>query len=272
MNIGKVINIRCESHSNISIHELEPFQGKLKTLTKDKLDDLKNSLIKDGLPLALHVWRDEKGKNWILDGHTRITALKSLEDDGYFVPPIPVNIVQAKSKKDAAQIVLIANSRYSRMDETSLGNYMIEMELNLPDINLLDLIDIDMSDFKVGEDINPEDDDTYTRKVETPIYEPKGDKPELHHVYDKSKSDSLIDKINSSSLDQELKEFLIYSSYRHVKFNYKNIAELYAHQSKEAKELFEESALVIIDFDKAIELGFVKLTEKMKESITDDEE
>jgi hypothetical protein len=44
-------------------------------------------------------------------------------------------------------------------------------------------------------------------------------------------------------------------------FNYKNVAEYYAHSEKEVQELMEDSALVIIDYNKAIELGFVKLFE-----------
>ena len=44
-------------------------------------------------------------------------------------------------------------------------------------------------------------------------------------------------------------------------FNYKNIAEYYAHASKEIQELMEKSALVIIDVDDAIANGYVKLSE-----------
>ena len=51
------------------------------------------------------------------------------------------------------------------------------------------------------------------------------------------------------------------AAYRHTKFNYKNIAEYYAHANKEMQGLMEDSALVIIDFDKAIENGYVKLSE-----------
>ena len=53
------------------------------------------------------------------------------------------------------------------------------------------------------------------------------------------------------------------AAYRHTKFNYKNIAEYYAQSSKEMQELMEDSALVIIDFNKAIENGYVKLSEEI---------
>lgn len=151
MNIDKAISIKCTGHTNISIHELHGLQGDLKTLSKEHLDKIKQSLITDGLPLALHIWIDKDKKHWIIDGHTRVTALKSLESEGYFIPPIPVIPIIAKNKKEAAKTILIASSRYSRMDETSLSNFMIEMDLQLPEIELLDLIDIDMGQFDLEE-------------------------------------------------------------------------------------------------------------------------
>jgi hypothetical protein len=46
---------------------------------------------------------------------------------------------------------------------------------------------------------------------------------------------------------------LIKCSYRFIEFNYKNIAEYYSNAPKEIQELMEDLALVIIDFNKAIE-------------------
>ena len=50
-------------------------------------------------------------------------------------------------------------------------------------------------------------------------------------------------------------------AHRHLCFNYKNIAEYYAHASKEMQGLMEEQALVIIDFKRAIEQGYIELSE-----------
>lgn len=52
---------------------------------------------------------------------------------------------------------------------------------------------------------------------------------------------------------------------RHIVFSYSNIADYYAHSEKEIQNLFEESALVIIDFNKAIENGYVKLSKQIAE-------
>lgn len=103
----------------------------------------------------------------------------------------------------------------------------------------------------------------YTRKIETPNYEPKGEKPEVLELFDDSKEKSLLEKINASGLPEEQKTFLKKAAQRHVVFNYEKIAEYYSHSEKQVQELMEDSALVIIDFNKAIELGYVKLTEEI---------
>jgi hypothetical protein len=67
------------------------------------------------------------------------------------------------------------------------------------------------------------------------------------------KYDELVDKIKSADIPEEVKDFLLKASTRHIQFNYKKIAEYYSNAPKEVQELFEDNALVIIDFDKAIE-------------------
>jgi hypothetical protein len=103
--------------------------------------------------------------------------------------------------------------------------------------------------------------DIYTTKVESPIYEPKEEKPKEENLYNLGKYEDLMIKINDSKLSDKEKLFLQLAATRHIEFNYKNVAEYYAHSEKEVQELMEDSALVIIDYNKAIELGFVKLFE-----------
>ncbi len=54
------------------------------------------------------------------------------------------------------------------------------------------------------------------------------------------------------------------AAYRHAVFNYEMAADYYAHATPEMQRLMERSALVIIDFDAAIENGFVRLCEDIK--------
>jgi hypothetical protein len=108
------------------------------------------------------------------------------------------------------------------------------------------------------------DDQKYSSKIEAPIYEPKNEKPHIMELCDKSKTQRLIKEINQSSLPDEEKNFLIDAAKRHNVFNYEKIADYYAHATAEMQHLMERSGLVIIDFEKAIQYGYVKLCDEIR--------
>lgn len=106
----------------------------------------------------------------------------------------------------------------------------------------------------------------YNLSITSPIYTPKGKNFKLKDLYNISKVKELIKEIDENKdLSLEEKVFLKIAAYRHTVFNYEKIAEYYANSDSHLQELMENSALVIIDFDKAIEKGFVKLSGKIKE-------
>lgn len=104
----------------------------------------------------------------------------------------------------------------------------------------------------------------YTTKIDAPIYEPKNQKPHILELYDNQKTKRLIREIDQSSLPTEEKMFLVDAARRHTIFNYEKIADYYANSSKEMQHLMERSGLVIIDFEKAIEYGYVKICEDIR--------
>lgn len=109
-----------------------------------------------------------------------------------------------------------------------------------------------------------EQEQKYSTKIEAPIYEPKNKKPHLIELCDKSKTHRLIKEIDNSSLPLEEKRFLIDAARRHSVFNYEKIADYYSHSNKEMQNLMEKSGLVIIDFEKAIQYGYVRLCEEIR--------
>lgn len=135
-------------------------------------------------------------------------------------------------------------------DDEALARAQEEIGLSVEDWNVT-----------IGQKI----DDTYSRKIEAPVYEPSGVSPNLSDCYDSTKTEELIEEIKEAELPDEVREFLIYAAYRHTEFNYGMIADYYCNATKEIQELFENSALVIIDFKKAIEKGFVRLTDELLE-------
>lgn len=70
-------------------------------------------------------------------------------------------------------------------------------------------------------------------------------------------------------MPSDIEEFLKTAAMRHVKFNYKAIAEFYAHADANVQELMEESALVIIDLDDAIAYGYAKLRDEIDELMSE---
>lgn len=106
-------------------------------------------------------------------------------------------------------------------------------------------------------------DDIYTTAVNIPQYDIVGDKPDLEELADKSKAVALRDRISKTDIPSEIKEFLYLAANRHIAFNYAKIAEYYAHATAEIQELMEESALVIIDLDDAIRLGYAQFLDSV---------
>ena len=191
------------------------------------------------------------------------------------------------TKDKKAKLMAIADNRVAELDlnwDTEvLENLSTEVDLSrlFPEGFDLDVSDVG-EDYEPGEyqgdgyDSEDEDDDIeatenpYTTKVATPIYEIRGDKPEVDALFSKDRTNTLIADIRKSNVPPDVADFLIAAAHRHTVFQYDQIAEFYAHADSELQKLMEDSALVVIDFDRAIELGFVKLSAAIVEQYKKD--
>ena len=100
-----------------------------------------------------------------------------------------------------------------------------------------------------------------------------GDEPNFADMLDSDKADALIAEIESAEgITDEEKQFLIQASRRHNVFNYRNIAEYYAHATPEMQRLMEKNALVIIDVDDAIANGYAKLSDDIMAMMEDEDD
>lgn len=184
----------------------------------------------------------------IVAGHTRYKAAKKLG-----ITDIPCISADDLSDEQIKAFRLADNktAELAEWDEDLLGK---EMQ---------GIINIDMSQFgfSVGENELGEEmqDDKYTLKVKIPQYEITGECPEISDMLDSSKADELIQEVEAADIPDEIRGFLIQAARRHNVFNYRNIAEYYAHAEPEVQKLFEKSALVIIDVNDAIANGYVQL-------------
>jgi len=105
----------------------------------------------------------------------------------------------------------------------------------------------------------------YSGKIDAPVYEPTGPCPDVSELCVSEKVEQLEQEIEGANIPDDVKGFLKVAAARHREFDYEKIAEYYAHATKPVQQLMEKSALVIIDFNAAIENGFVKLSERMRE-------
>ena len=247
------IEVTCKAADVLPLEKLEDFQGNLKALSTENLNKLKKSLIKYGITAPKFVWQNG-GHNWLLDGHQTVAALQSLQDEGYKIPLIPVAYIYAETEKEAKEKLLHISSQYGEFDKQEFLVFTQDLSIGNDTIRLL------CKEFK----INGNESHAYTAKVKAPIYEIKGERPKPSELYDDKKAKELIKNIKDRNLDKKIESFLIKAAGRHVVFNYGKIAEFYANETKDVQELMEASALVIVDFDKAIENGFVKLTERFE--------
>jgi len=105
----------------------------------------------------------------------------------------------------------------------------------------------------------------YTDKTDILHYKPTGRKPNINELIKETKTEELLKDIENSTVSNEEKTFLKKAAMRHLAFNYKKIAEYYANSEKDMQDLMEKSALVIIDYNNAIQNGFVRLSKRIKE-------
>ena len=190
--------------------------------------------------------------NIILGGNMRFKALKHL---GYKeVPSDWIKQANDLTEEEKNEFIIKDNVGFGDWDWDILANEWNSEELEEWG---LDIPNFDNENY--NNENKPADNSEYTQKVDIPTYEPKNEKPLFKDLYNSDYFKKLIEDIESSDVTKEEKEFLKLAATRHIVFNYSKIADTYAHSNKNMQLLIEDSALVIIDYNKAIELGFVKL-------------
>jgi len=193
------------------------------------------------------------GSNMILGGNQRYKAILELK-----FKDIPDEWV-----KRADELTEDEKRRFIIADNVEVGEHDWGMLLEDWDKQELEDWGVELPDTETTDEVETEN--NYSKKIEIPIYEAKNEKPEVNQLYNIERTNQLIQEIENSSVDKEIKQMLIIAAQRHIVFNYSKIADFYAHSDKEIQNLMENSALVIIDFNKALELGYVKLSEQIAE-------
>lgn len=270
------------------IDRLKPYEKNARTHSDAQVDQLAASITEFGFTNPVLV----DSQDGIIAGHGRLMAAKRLG-----LSEVPVIVLDHLSDEQRRAYIIADNklalnagwdAEVLQSELADLDNADFDLSsIGFTDDELEAILSADEPDSVISSDPTPTlkkqiidlaseiekqeedkearliDEDRYTKKIAAPIYEPKGEKPEISDMLDNSKCEQLISEIESSEAPEEVKSFLRAAAYRHSVFNYANIAEYYAHASPEIQALMENSALVIIDFNKAIENGFVVLSEEI---------
>jgi hypothetical protein len=192
----------------------------------------------------------------IVVGHTRYKAAQRLG-----LHEVPVLVIEDISP-EKLQAYRIADNRLNELAEWDDDLLLEEIDQIIERLGSAELTGFTAEDLRDRSGIA--DHSAYSRKIDTPMYQPRGTQPQVDQLYDQTRTHQLIQAIDQANLAPEIRDFLTAAARRHTVFDYHNIAEYYCHAGPELQQLMEQSALVIIDFNQAIESGYVRLTEDLK--------
>jgi hypothetical protein len=122
------------------LEKLQDFQGNLKTLDPEQEAKARQSIIKHGFTFPVFVWG-----NKIIDGHQRLFVVRKMVKEGYSIGPIPVDEIEAKDEKEAAEKLLVLNSRYGRITEDGMSEFIKHFKLDLSTLPEIHIPEIDFS-------------------------------------------------------------------------------------------------------------------------------
>ena len=191
----------------------------------------------------------------IIAGNGTVEAARSLNWTEIIITEVPIDWDITTAKAFA-----IADNRTAELaewDTPVLVEQLLEMEdegFNLKEFGFDDgIMESLQKDIDEANDMQQQ---TYSNKMNVPQYEIVGEEPLLSELFNSSKADNLKQQILDANLPNDIKEFLLIATNRHIIFDYQKVAEFYPHQTFEIQQLMEESALVIIDADDAIRNGY----------------
>ena len=273
------IRNRVKSLRMVPASDLRPNPKNWRTHPKAQQDALRGVLAEVGLADACLARELPDGSLMLIDGHLRAETLGSGD-----VPVLILDVNEAEADKLLATLdplATLATTDAAKLQElidtVDTGSDAVKalMEATAMQAGIfasMESGDDDDDDDEGTESSADEPSNPYTDKVEVPPYAKVGDKPPLSQLYDDEYCTKLIHAIDASNRTEDEKHFLRAAAYRHVVFNFQEIANYYAHSEADLQQLMEDSALVIVDLDAAIKNGWTRLGQALDATYSDEKE
>lgn len=253
------IRDRVRELRRVRASELRPNPKNWRTHPKEQMDAIRGLFAELGFAGVELARELEDGSLMLLDGHARAEIAGEAE-----VPVVILDLNDAEADK-----LLTSFDPIGAMAEADKGK--LEELLRTVQTGSEALAGLFTDLAEQHGIIEPEGSgQAYSRKVEAPIYRPSGPKPKIEELVDQTRYKELLNSIEASKVEENEKQFLRLAACRHLVFDYETIANYYAQSSEPVKELFEDSALIIIDFDKAIEKGYTDLSKELADLYRDE--
>ncbi len=247
---------------------LRPYERNAKIHGSEQIEKIAKSIQEFGFVNPVLIDREYN----VIAGHGRIMAAEKLGMD-----TVPCLYVEGLTEEQRRAYIL-ADNRLAELAEWDFALASEELKALSEggfDFTLTGFDEIGLADFD-DEEKTLQEAQRYTGKTKIPQYEPTGEDVPIEECYDLEKTNSLIKEVHEAlgmgKITEGVYEFLRAAAYRHAIFDYRRIAEFYSNADKYVQELFEKSALVIIDIDDAIANGYVKLSKTISDILEEVEE
>jgi hypothetical protein len=259
---GKAVKTDELSVTWVEIGDVKPYERNPRVISKRAVEAVAESIRRFGWRQPIVVDKDYV----IIVGHVRYEAAKQLG-----LKRIPVHVATTLTPQQVAAYRIADNktNELTRWDSDLLGQELADL-LALPDVQF-DWVTLGFSQTELDKlflDIdNAEDREArYVNIAKSIFYQPRmSEPPKIEELFDDSEAAPLLEK--AKEVPEPLRTLLTYAAVRFVRFRFDKIAEFYCHADDQTKRLFEDMCLVIVDYDKAIEKGWLQLIKGLGELI-----
>lgn len=149
IGVDRAVSIKCRGAVDVRLEDLKEFQGNLKDLSHENYQKLRTEILTHGFSEPVSIWINN-GVTHVINGHQRLRVLQGLMGEGFFIPPIPASVIEAKDEREAKEKVLALTSQFGEITEFGLYEFMEKASLDYSILDNFRFPEIDIEKWKQG--------------------------------------------------------------------------------------------------------------------------